>query len=85
MASGPKLPDADGELRPVAVVLERTLALARPAAAESANAAELAGLEALVADRGGAGLQRADYERGGMDAVLAGLLERTRDLAPSGR
>ena len=31
-----ELPDADGKLRPVAVVLEQTLALARPAAEESA-------------------------------------------------
>lgn len=77
-----ELPDADGRLRPVADVLEETLALARPAAEELGCAAELAGLPALVAAGGGAGLQRADHERGGMEAVLRGLLERTGVTSP---
>jgi carboxylate-amine ligase len=73
-----ELPDAEGRLRPVAEVLEETLALARPAADEVGCAEELESLSALVASGGGAGLQRADHDAGGMDAVLAGLLERTR-------
>jgi carboxylate-amine ligase len=75
-----ELPDADGALRPVAAVLEETLTLARPPAEELGCAAELAGLGDLVAAGGGAGLQRADHARGGLEATLAGLLERTRDL-----
>jgi carboxylate-amine ligase len=77
-----ELPDANGTLRPLADVLEETLALALPAAEELGCAAELSGLSALVAAGGGAGIQRDDHDRGGMDAVLAGLLERTRDVGP---
>jgi carboxylate-amine ligase len=73
-----ELPDADGRVRPVADVLEEALALARPVAEELGCAEELAGIDHLVLARGGAGLQRADHERAGMPAVLAGLLERTR-------
>jgi carboxylate-amine ligase len=75
-----ELPDADGNPRPLPVVLEETLALARPAAAELGCATELEGIAALVGDGGGAGLQRADGERGGIDTVLSGLLKRTADL-----
>jgi hypothetical protein len=64
----------------VSDLLEDALALARPAAEELSCDAELAELPALVAAGGGAGIQRADHARGGMDAVLAGLLERTRDV-----
>jgi carboxylate-amine ligase len=73
-----ELPDVDGNLRPLAGVLEETLALARPSAEQLGCANELARLDALVAAGGGAGLQRADHEAGGMEAVLAGLLRRTR-------
>ena len=73
-----QLPDADGRLRPVPDVLEEALALARPVADELGCAADLAGVVELVAEGGGAGLQRADHARGGMDAVLGGLMERTR-------
>jgi carboxylate-amine ligase len=72
-----ELPDADGRLRPVRAVLGTALALARPHAAELGSEAELDGLADLVEEGGGAGVQRADFARGGMDAVLGGLLERT--------
>jgi carboxylate-amine ligase len=75
-----ELPDADGNPRPLAAVLEETLALARPAAAELGCAAELEGIVTLVDAGGGAGIQRADDERSGIDAVLQGLLERTAAL-----
>jgi carboxylate-amine ligase len=75
-----ELPDADGHPRPLATVLEETLALARPAAAELGCTEELEGIAALVETGGGAGLQRADCERGGIDAVLSGLLTRTAAL-----
>jgi carboxylate-amine ligase len=72
-----ELPDIDGRLRPVADVLEETLALARPAAEELGCAGELDALGGLVGCGGGAGLQRGDHDAGGMDAVLSGLLRRT--------
>jgi carboxylate-amine ligase len=75
-----ELPGADGGLRPVADVFEEALALARPFAEELGCDAELAELPALVASGGGARMQREDHARGGMEGVLAGLLERTRDL-----
>jgi carboxylate-amine ligase len=73
-----ELPDLDGRLRPVASVLEEALTLARPVAMRAGDGAELEGLDSVLGGGGGAGLQRADHERGGMNAVLAGLLERTR-------
>jgi hypothetical protein len=41
---------------------------------------ELEGIVTLVETGGGTGLQRADCARGGIEAVLTGLLERTADL-----
>jgi carboxylate-amine ligase len=76
-----ELPEPDGTLRPLPDVLEAALALARPAAEELGCDGELAGIGALLAAGGGAGLQRADHERGGMDAVLQGLLARTREVS----
>jgi carboxylate-amine ligase len=75
-----ELPDADGNPRPLATVLEETLELARPASVELGCEDELAGIVTLMETGGGAGLQRADCGRGGIDAVLTGLLERSADL-----
>jgi carboxylate-amine ligase len=75
-----ELPDADGNPHPLTAVLEETLELARPAAAELGCAVELEGILTLVEAGGGAGRQRADCERGGIETVLTGLLERTADL-----
>jgi hypothetical protein len=76
-----ELPDADGAPRPLAVLLEETLlAVVRPAAAELDCGVELEGIVALASTGGGAGRQRADCERGGIEEVLTGLLERTADL-----
>jgi glutamate---cysteine ligase / carboxylate-amine ligase len=72
-----ELPDADGRPRPLADVLEATLAWAEPHAAALGASGELSRLDALVAEGGGAGVQRADHARGGIDAVLRGLLART--------
>jgi len=72
-----ELPGVDGTPRPAAEVLEETLELARPSARELGCLADLEGVTRLAEAGGGAGLQRADHERGGMEAVLAGLLERT--------
>jgi carboxylate-amine ligase len=73
-----RLPDADGQPRPVDELVDVALALAPPAAARLGCAGELEGIVALVAEGGGADVQRRDHARGGMPAVLAGLLERTR-------
>ncbi len=79
-----ELPDADGTLRPFSDVLDETLELARLSARELGCVAELEGIESLVAVGGGAGLQHTDNERGGIDAVLEGLLARTRPADDSG-
>ncbi len=73
-----ELPDADGNRRPFDEVLAEALALARPCAEELGCLEELLRIPDLVAEGGGAGLQRRDHDRGGMAAVLDGLLERTR-------
>jgi carboxylate-amine ligase len=73
-----ELPDADGSRRRFDEVLAEALALARPCAEELGCLEELLRIPALVGEGGGAGLQRRDHERGGMAAVLDGLLERTR-------
>jgi glutamate---cysteine ligase / carboxylate-amine ligase len=75
---GAELPDAEGYSRPLIDVLDETLELARPAAAKIGCLGELEGIELLAAEGGGASAQRADFERGGIDEVLKGLLERTR-------
>ncbi|UJA21239.1 YbdK family carboxylate-amine ligase [Thermoleophilia bacterium SCSIO 60948] len=73
-----ELPDADGRLTPARDVLAATLELAADAAAELGCTGELGAIEDLVAVGGGAGLQERDAERGGIDAVLEGLLERAK-------
>jgi len=75
---GAELPDAEGYSRPLIDVLDETLELARPAAAKIGCLGELEGIELLAAEGGGASAQRADFESGGIDEVLKGLLERTR-------
>jgi carboxylate-amine ligase len=72
-----ELPDADGNPRALADVLAETLELARPVAVELGCGEELEGIHDLVRVGGGAGAQRSDRQRGGMAAVLTGLLERT--------
>jgi carboxylate-amine ligase len=74
-----RLPDADGNPRELAVVLAETLDLVSAEADQLGCASDLKGLEDLVREGGGAAVQRADHERGGMAAVLAGLLERSAD------
>jgi gamma-glutamyl:cysteine ligase YbdK (ATP-grasp superfamily) len=76
------LPDAAGELHPLSEVLEATLDLCSDSVSELGCEAELEALEALVADGGGAGRQRAIYEVAGMESLLRALLEIT---AGSGR
>jgi glutamate---cysteine ligase / carboxylate-amine ligase len=72
-----ELPDADGYPRPLIEVLDETLELACGAAAEIGCLEQLEGIETLAAEGGGASAQRHDFERGGIQEVLDGLLERT--------
>lgn len=72
-----RLPDADGQLRPVSELLDDALALARGYAPELHCADELDRLPALLARDGGAGRQRAAYEIAGMDGLLRELTKFT--------
>ena len=75
------LPDVDDRIRPVRELVEETLELVRSAARELDCEACLDGIAELLADGGGAGLQRAACAGAEIDAVLQWLLERTRDTA----
>jgi carboxylate-amine ligase len=76
-----QLPDADGQLRDVAQLLDEALALAAAYAGELHCDAELATLPELLARGGGAGRQRGFYEIAGMDALLRELSALTGDPA----
>ena len=76
------LPDAECRLRPVAELLEETTQLVRPRARELGCEAQLDGLAELLADGGGAGIQRACCRDGGIDGLLAALVARASDQAP---
>jgi carboxylate-amine ligase len=67
------LPDGEGRLRPVADLAEETIALVRPAARELRCERELDDLSLLVADGGGATLQRDAYRDGRVEGLLAAL------------
>jgi carboxylate-amine ligase len=73
------LPDDEARLRPVAELLEETVALVRPAARELRCEPQLDGLERLLADGGGAGVQRAAHRDGDVAAVLEALVASARD------
>jgi carboxylate-amine ligase len=72
-----RLPDADGQLRPVAALLDEALELASDRAAELGCVEDLAGLQSLLARGGGAGRQRAAHEIAGMDGLLRELTARS--------
>ena len=76
-----QLPDARGQLRPVAALLRDALAVARPHSAELGCSDQLDGLASLMARGGGAGRQHAYYEIAGMDGLLR---ELTQVAAASG-
>jgi glutamate---cysteine ligase / carboxylate-amine ligase len=65
------LPDDEGRLRPVDELARELVELVRPAARELGGERELAGLERLLADGGGAAIQRAAHAADGMTGVLA--------------
>ncbi|MEJ7797336.1 MAG: YbdK family carboxylate-amine ligase [Solirubrobacteraceae bacterium] len=77
------LPDGEDRLRPVAELLDETVARLRPAARELRCEAQLDGLAQLLADGGGAGAQRAAHRDGDIAGVLEMLLARGREGAAS--
>jgi glutamate---cysteine ligase / carboxylate-amine ligase len=70
------LPDDGGELRPVAELVEELVARVRPAARELGCEAQLDGLAGLLADGGGAGVQRAACRDGDVAAVRESIVVR---------
>jgi glutamate---cysteine ligase / carboxylate-amine ligase len=72
-----QLPDAQGQLRSVAELLDDALTIAGAHAAELGCEDELAGLSLLTASGGGAGRQRAAFEIAGMDGLLRELTKLT--------
>ncbi len=75
------LPDSADRLRPVGEHLAGALELARPHAQELGCERRLDSLAALLESGGGARLQRAAYERGGMSAVLDALIAKASEGA----
>jgi glutamate---cysteine ligase / carboxylate-amine ligase len=73
------LPDADGTLRPVGAVLAEALALAGPRARELCCEEQLAGVERLLTDGGGAGRQRRVHAEHGMPGLVDWLVRRGAD------
>lgn len=77
------LPDGDDRLRPVADLLEETIALVRDAARELRCEEQLDDLSALLADGGGAGIQRRacrGCDGDGIDGVLEALIARAEPV-----
>ncbi|MEA2247808.1 MAG: glutamate---cysteine ligase / carboxylate-amine ligase [Solirubrobacteraceae bacterium] len=65
----------DGALRPAREAVRATLELARPHARDLGDEDALAGVERILAGGNGADRQRAAHASGGMEAVLALLVE----------
>jgi carboxylate-amine ligase len=70
------LPDDEDRLRPVAELAAEVVARVAPAARELRCEAELEDLAGLVADGGGAGIQRRAYRDGAAAALLDALVAR---------
>jgi glutamate---cysteine ligase / carboxylate-amine ligase len=70
------LPDDDGDLRPVAELLDELLARVRPAARELGCEGQLDGLTEMLAGGGGAAVQRAACRGDDIGAVRASLVTR---------
>jgi carboxylate-amine ligase len=68
----------EGSLRPVPEAARAAVARARPYADELGSADALDGIERILAEGNGADRQRAAYTRGGMPALLAGLIDEGR-------
>ena len=71
-----RLPDADGRLRSLPEILREIMPVAREHGQDLGCAAELEGVEGLLA-HGGEQRQREAYEIAGLQAVLRELLRST--------
>jgi carboxylate-amine ligase len=69
----------EGELRPVRDVARRLLERVAPLARELGGDEALGGVERILDEGGGAGRQRAAFERGGVEAVLDQLVRETEE------
>jgi glutamate---cysteine ligase / carboxylate-amine ligase len=67
----------DGKMRPVGEVARRTLAAVAPHARALGCERELEWIERIVSEGGGAARQRAALARGGVEVLLAQLVEET--------
>jgi carboxylate-amine ligase len=70
------LPDRDDRLRPVTELTSELVERLRPAARELRCEPELDGVARLVAERGGAGVQRRAYDDGGIAGLLDAVVTR---------
>jgi carboxylate-amine ligase len=70
------LPDGDDRLRPVTETVSELVERLRPAARELRCEAELDGVAQLVAQGGGAGVQRRAYDDGGIAGLLDAVVSR---------
>jgi carboxylate-amine ligase len=70
------LPDGEDRLRPVGEMISETAERLRATALALRCESELDDVARLVADRGGAGVQRRAYREGGLDALLDALVHR---------
>jgi carboxylate-amine ligase len=66
---------ADGSLRPLREIAHEALSLARPYARDVGGEAALDGVERILREGNGADRMRAHHARGGMAAMLSGLVE----------
>lgn len=67
----------DGAMRPVPEVARSAISLARPYARELGSEAALEEVERVLVEGNGAMRQRAAFARGGMPALLSGLVRET--------
>jgi carboxylate-amine ligase len=75
------LPDGDDRLRPVSEMVSELVARLRPAARELRCEPELESVAELVADGGGAGVQRRAYRDGGIAGLLDAVVSRREEAA----
>jgi glutamate---cysteine ligase / carboxylate-amine ligase len=72
----------DGALRPVTQLAREAVDLARPYARDLGSESALDEIERVLVEGNGAVRQRAAFARGGMRAVLAGLVRETAQASP---
>jgi carboxylate-amine ligase len=73
----------EGALRPVSEIAREAVELARPYARDLGSESALDEIESVLVEGNGAVRQRAAFRRGGMEAVLAGLVGDTAQSLPA--